>query len=113
MEKGGVMKLVIAIVNDDDVSILLKELVKANFRSTKLSTTGGFLRSGNTTLLIGVEADRLDDLVHVIETSCKTRKETVTTPPMLGEGSLMSMPIEISVGGATMFVIDVEKYIKL
>lgn len=107
------MKLVIAIVHDDDVSTLLKELVKANFRSTKLSTSGGFLRSGNTTLLIGVEADRLEELFGVIERSCKIRKETVTTPPMLGEGSMMSMPIEISVGGATMFVIDVEKYIKL
>lgn len=107
------MKLVIAIVNDDDVNVLLKELVKADFRSTKLSTTGGFLRSGNTTLLIGVEEERLDELVHVIERSCKTRKETVTTPPMLGEGSMMSVPIEISVGGATMFVVDVEKYIKL
>ncbi|MDO4753954.1 MAG: cyclic-di-AMP receptor, partial [Bacillota bacterium] len=75
--------------------------------------SGGFLRAGNTTLLIGIEADRLDDLMHVIESSCKTRKETVTTPPMLGEGSMISMPIEISVGGATIFISDVEKYIKL
>lgn len=107
------MKLVIAIVHDDDVGVLLKALVKADFRSTKLSTSGGFLRAGNTTLLIGIEDERLDELVHVIESSCKTRKETVTTPPLLGEGSLVSIPIEITVGGATVFVIDVEKYIRI
>lgn len=107
------MKLVIAIVHDDDVGGLLKSLVKADFRSTKLSTSGGFLRSGNTTLLIGIEEERLEELTHIIEKSCKSRKETVTTPPLLGESSLMSMPIEISVGGATLFVIDVEKYIRL
>lgn len=107
------MKLVIAIVHDDDVGTLLKALVKSDFRSTKLSTTGGFLKAGNTTLLIGIEESRLEDLIHLIEASCKTRKETVTTPPLFGEGSLVSIPIEISVGGATVFVMDVEKYLRI
>ncbi len=107
------MKLVIAIVHDDDVGGLLKAMNKADFRSTKLSTSGGFLRAGNTTLLIGIEADRLDELKGIIEASCRTRKEIVTTPPLLGEGSLASVPIEITVGGATMFVLDVEQYFKI
>ncbi len=107
------MKLVIAIVHDDDVSDVLKKLVESDFRSTKLATTGGFLKAGNTTLIIGTEADKVDEAISIIEKECKTRTEVVTTPPLLGEGSMASVPIDITVGGATIFVIDVDKYIKL
>ncbi len=107
------MKLVIAIVNDDDANDLIKEMVRANFRSTKLATTGGFLRSGNTTLLIGTEEEKIDELIGIIEKECKTRTEVVTTPPLLGEGVMASVPIDITVGGATVFIIDVDRHIKL
>lgn len=107
------MKLVIAIINDEDAGALVRALVSADFGVTKLATTGGFLKSGNTTLLIGTTVERLDELTHIIEKNCKTRKGTVTTPPLLGETSVMSVPVEITVGGATLFVLDIEKFIKL
>lgn len=107
------MKLAIVIVHDDDVAGLLKALVRADFRATKLSTSGGFLKAGNTTLLIGLPDEQLDELIKIIEDSCMTRKEMVTTPPLLGEGMFSSMPIEITVGGATIFVLSVDKFIHL
>ncbi|MDO4799814.1 MAG: cyclic-di-AMP receptor [Bacillota bacterium] len=107
------MKLVVAIVHDEDAGTLLKRLVSADFGVTKLASTGGFLKAGNTTLLIGVPAVRLDEVVHIIETSCRTRKEITTTSSVIAENAMMGIPIEISVGGATVFVIDIEKYMKL
>ena len=107
------MKLVIAIVHDEDAQALLKELTASEFGVTKLASTGGFLKAGNTTLLIGVSKERIDDVVKIIEATCKTRKEITTTTSLMGDNSVMGMPLEISVGGATVFVVDVEKYIKL
>jgi uncharacterized protein YaaQ len=107
------MKLVIAIVHDEDAHVLLKELTASEFGVTKLASTGGFLKAGNTTMLIGVSKERVDDVIKIIESTCKTRKEITTTTSLMGDNSVMGMPLEISVGGATVFVVDVEKYIKL
>ena len=98
------MKLVLAIVQDDDAMDLIEELTDKNFRVTKLATTGGFLKSGNTTLMMGVEKEAVKDVVKVIEDVCKRRKEMVSapTPTTIGSGSGMYMPypIEVEVGGA-------------
>ena len=67
------MKLVIAIVQDEDAGRLINHLMDDGFSVTKLATTGGFLKAGNTTLLIGVEADRLPGCLSVIESTCKSR----------------------------------------
>lgn len=109
------MKLVIAIVNDEDVHYLINDLTKNEFRVTKLATTGGFLKSGNTTLLIGVEDEKVDEAIKVIENNCRTRKQTVTSPtPISGTAEVfIPYPMEIKVGGATVFVVDVDKYLKL
>ena len=110
------MKLVLAIVQDDDAIDLIEELTDKNYRVTKLATTGGFLKSGNTTLMIGVEEKVVKDVVKVIEDVCKKRKEMVSTPTpsTIGSGSGMYMPypIEVEVGGATVFVLDVYKFYK-
>ena len=81
----------------------------------KLATTGGFLKSGNTTLMIGVEIDKVDVVINVIEEVCKRRKQVVSTQPGLsGEsGMYMPFPLEVEVGGATVFVIDVDKFVKI
>ena len=76
MEVYG-MKLVLAIVQDDDAIDLIEELTDKDYRVTKLATTGGFLKSGNTTLMIGVEEKEVKNLINVIEDVCKRRKETV------------------------------------
>lgn len=109
------MKLLIAIVQDADVNFLVDALTKEGHRITKLSTTGGFLKKGNTTLLIGVEEENLDQLLEIIENNCKKRNTTTTIINPTGESSIISstVPIEISVGGATIFVLDVEQYIRL
>ena len=109
------MKLVLAIVQDDDALDLIEELNDKGFRVTKLATTGGFLKSGNTTLMIGVEIDKVDVVINVIEKVCKRRKQVVSTQPGLsGEsGMYMPFPLEVEVGGATVFVIDVDKFVKI
>lgn len=109
------MKLVIAMVQDDDAADLVDAITEAGFRVTKLASTGGFLKSGNTTLMIGVEANKVQSVIDVVEDVCKTRKQIITTPtPITGNIDMyMSYPIEIEVGGATIFVVDVDQFIKI
>ena len=109
------MKLVLAMVQDDDVLDLIDALNEASFRVTKLASTGGFLKAGNTTLIIGVEADKVQKVIDVIENICKTRKQIINTPtPITGNIDMyMSYPIEVEVGGATIFVVDVDQFIKI
>lgn len=107
------MKLIIAIVQDEDAHSLMKRLTECKLGVTKLASTGGFLRSGNTTLIIGVPDERVQDTMGIIERTCKTRKEITTTTSLMGDNSVMGMPLEISVGGATVFVVDVEDYRKV
>ena len=111
------MKLVLAIVQDDDAIDLIEELTDKDYRVTKLATTGGFLKSGNTTLMIGVEENEVKNLINVIEDVCKRRKEMVptSTPNTIGTNSGMYVPypIEVEVGGATIFVLDVDQFYKV
>ncbi|WP_432406287.1 cyclic-di-AMP receptor [Wukongibacter sp. M2B1] len=108
------MKLVIAIVHDEDSHRLLEKLTEANFGVTKLASTGGFLRSGNTTLLVGVEKEKTDEVIAIIKDVCKTRKEITTTSPMIADNSnYIPIPIEVVVGGATIFVVDIERFEKV
>ena len=109
------MKLIIAIVQDEDASRLITRLMSDGYRVTKLATTGGFLRSGNTTLLVGVEDDKLKNAMSIIEKVCKSRKQIATAPsPISGTtGVYVPYPIEVTVGGATIFVLDVEQFTKI
>lgn len=107
------MKLVISIVNSDDGHILLSRLTKAGFYVTKLSTSGGFLRSGNITLMTGVEDERVDELIDIIGKCSSKRKQVVQSNPVYGNDMFLSAPIEITVGGATVFVLNVEQFMKL
>ena len=109
------MKLIIAIVQDEDASRLINSLMSDGYRVTKLATTGGFLRSGNTTLLVGVEDDKLQNAMSIIEKVCKSRKQIATSPaPISGTtGVYVPYPIEVTVGGATIFVLDVEQFTKI
>lgn len=107
------MKLVLAIVSNDDASELSDALNKENFQVTRLSTTGGFLRAGNTTLIIGVESSKLDDCIEVIRKECKQRTEVVPSTASYDIGRYASFPVEVQVGGATLFVLDVDQFHKL
>lgn len=108
------MKLVIAIVHDEDSHELVEKLTEANFGITKLASTGGFLKSGNTTLLVGAKKEKVDEVISIIKSVCKTRKEITTTSPMIGDNAnFIPIPIEVIVGGATIFVVDIERFEKV
>jgi uncharacterized protein YaaQ len=106
------MKLVIAVVQDKDSNRLSNALIKEGFRATKLASTGGFLRAGNTTFMIGVEDDRVTDVMKVIQANCKVREQMVTpVSPMGGTtDSYIPFPVEVQVGGAAVFVVPVERF---
>jgi uncharacterized protein YaaQ len=108
------MKLIIAIVQDEDASRLISSLMNEGFGVTKLATTGGFLRAGNTTLLVGVEDDMNDKCLAVIEKVCKSRKQIATSPITMGgtTGMYAPYPVEVTVGGATVFVMTVDRFEK-
>ena len=105
------MKLVVAIVNNDDSHAVLSEITRAEFSATKLSTSGGFLRAGNVTLLIGVE--RVSELIDLIGRFSRKRTQLVQPASTYINEPLMSAPVEITVGGATVFVLDVAQFYKL
>jgi uncharacterized protein YaaQ len=109
------MKLIIAIVQDEDAGRLVSALMGDGYGVTKLATTGGFLRAGNTTLLVGVADDKLPGAMAVIEKICKSRKQIATSPsPVAGSsGMYVPYPVEVIVGGATVFVLDVEQFKKV
>ncbi|HCV6496057.1 TPA: cyclic-di-AMP receptor [Staphylococcus aureus] len=105
------MKMIIAIVQDQDSQELADQLVKNNFRATKLATTGGFLRAGNTTFLCGVNDDRVDEILSVINQTCGNREQLVSPiTPGGSADSYISYPVEVEVGGATVFVMPVDAF---
>jgi len=104
--------MIIAIIQDQDSQELSDQLVKHDFRATKLATTGGFLRAGNTTFLCGVDDDRVDDILTVIDNTCGNREQLVSPmTPMGGSAdSYIPYPVEVEVGGATVFVMPIDAF---
>lgn len=108
------MKLIVAIISKEDSSTVVTRLNKAGLMSTKLSTTGGFLRAGNVTLLIGAEDGRVDEALKIITECCKKHTEIIQSSSIANaEQYFTALPVEITVGGATVFVLDVEKFLKV
>jgi len=106
------MKLIIAVVSNDDSHSLSNALTKENYAVTKLATTGGFLKIGNTTMLIGTEEDRVEKCIEIIKEESKQRTELVPSTASYDIGRFATFPVEVQVGGATIFVMDVEQFIK-
>ena len=94
------MKLIIAIIQDDYIGKVIKTLMENKISTTKLSSSGGFLKAGNTTLLIGVDDDELDRVVELIKGETKSK-------------SVKAGNEEITVGGANLFIMDMDKYLKI
>lgn len=108
------MKLILAIINNDDTAKASAELNHAGFFVTKLSTTGGFLMVGNTTLLIGTDDNGVDAVKEILRATCARRKHVSSTVNSLGRGlGNNGLPDEVEVGGATVFVLNVENMTKL
>ncbi|MEG0404255.1 cyclic-di-AMP receptor [Anaerorhabdus sp.] len=107
------MKLILAIVSNDDSSSVSSALTKENYSVTRLATTGGFLRAGNTTIIVGTENDKVDKAIEIIGNESKRRTEIVPSTASYDIGRYASFPVEVQVGGATIFVVDVEQFVKL
>ena len=107
-------KLVLSIVQHDDADPLISALREGGFSSTKISTTGGFLRQGNVTILVGTEEESIPGVLEIIRRSCHTRTRYVTPlPPVMGPSEpYLAPPIEVEVGGAVIFVLDVGQLIR-
>ena len=111
---GSEMQLILAIVQDEDAGPVIEALTGAGFRATRINTVGGFLRKGNATILVGVERDRLHKALLIVRDNCETRTEyfVPTAPGEVGEPYPLD-PIQVQVGGATVFVLDVERFERL
>ena len=104
------MKLIFAIVSNDDSSRVSKELTKNKYSVTKLATTGGFLMAGNVTILIGVDEEKVQTVIDIIREHSHSRKQMIPTTTEMSYGYYPSMPVEVVVGGATIFVVDIERF---
>ncbi len=109
------MKLIFAVVHDEDGNKVMKELNDNGFSVTKLCSTGGFLRAGNTTLLTGVQEDRVEEVIEIIKKKSKSRKQILNSSVSQNgmAGVFMPYPIEVVIGGATIFVLEIERFEKV
>src|SRR5699024_3344010 len=108
------MKLIVAIVQNQDSKRLSDEFVEQGVRATKLSSTGGFLRAGNTTFLMGVEDRKVDSVLELIKENCSTRSQTMMSPPSYDFTleSDLTYPVDVEVGGATLFVLPIDQFLQ-
>ncbi len=107
------MKMITAIINKEDTGSVCRALTEAGFSFTKLATTGGFLMSGNTTLLIGTDDDKVNAVIETMRGKCCRRTEIVPATASYGMAMANSYPLEVTVGGSILFVTDVERFEKL
>ena len=107
------MKMMLIIISNEDVKNVIEALLKEKYYVTKLSSTGGLLKNGNTTLLLGVEDDKVARVKEIVGMYAKTRKKKVSAgePGDLNIFSFMSA--DVLVNGATIFVLNVDDYYKL
>lgn len=108
------MKLIVAIVQNQDSKRLSDQFLENGIRATKLSSTGGFLRAGNTTFLIGVEERRIDSTLELIKENSQSRTQTMMNPPSFDftMETDLSYPVDVEVGGATVFVLPIDEFLQ-
>ncbi len=105
------MKLVIAIVQDKDANKLRSVFVAHNIIATRFSTSGSFLRAGNTTYLVAVKEDKIDLTLKLIKDTCSSRQQFMTPPVSLnGDTAEHPFPVEVQVGGATVMILPIESF---
>src|SRR6478672_11476642 len=103
------MKLIVAVIHDRDQKRTSDTLLRAGFKFTKIASTGGFLREGNVTMLIGAQADQVDGVLQIINDSSRAREQYVNVlpPEASPAGTFLTSPVKVQVGGAIAFVLDV------
>jgi uncharacterized protein YaaQ len=109
------MKLVIAVIQGQDIGAVRRVLPAAGFGLTEVDSLGGFLREDNVTLLIGTEENRLPELWRLMRENCMMRTEFINPfTPAYGAGEVfLPRPVEVQVGGAIVWVLDVERFVSL
>lgn len=107
------MKLIFAIINSDDLGSVTRSLTRNGFSSTRLATTGGFLLSKNVTLMVGVDEEKTAEVIEIIKQHCHSRKQIVAPATGVSRELPIGMPMEVNVGGATIFVVDVEQFMRV
>ena len=104
------MKLVVAVVKNEDAEVLVDSLIRGHHRATKLASTGSFLGIGSTTFLVGAEESAVDEVMSIIRKCCLTREKYVTQGTYEFVAMGVQRPVEVSVGGATIFVLNVVQF---
>lgn len=106
------MKLLITIIQERDRKAVTDALSSSGVFYTKIASTGGFLRDGNVTLLLGIEDDRLDEALGIIREHSHSREQYVSLPPpeVMPSAGMLEAPVKVTVGGAVAFVLDVESF---
>ena len=109
------MKLIVAIVHNEDAGALVDSLLDKEYRATRLHSSGGFLKQSNATIIVGVEDDAVEAVLAIVRENCTSRTQVVNPmPPIMEPGEFfMPYPLEVEVGGATVFVLPVERFERL
>lgn len=109
------IKLVLAIVQEKDSGRLIDALTEDGFQATILASTGGFLREGNATILVGVEDRQVDQVLATVRRCCQRREQFVSPMPPVVEpvDSYVTYPVKVEVGGAIVFVVQIERMERL
>jgi uncharacterized protein YaaQ len=109
------MKLVVAIVHHEDAGALVDALLDKEFRATRVSSSGGFLKQSNATIFLGVEEGDVEEVISIVRANCTSRTQVVNPmPPIMEPGEFfMPYPLEVEVGGATVFVVPVDRFERL
>ena len=109
------MKLIVAIVHNEDAGALVDALLEAEYRATRLQSSGGFLKQSNATVMVGADEDRVEAILEIVRANCTSRTQIVNPmPPIMEPGEFfMPYPLEVEVGGATVFVLPVERFERL
>ncbi len=106
------MKLAICIVHNRDKGKVTDKLLAADFKFTIIGSTGGFLREGNSTFLIGFALDEETRLKEVVAANCCAREQLVNVAPLDAGAGLFPAPMKVPVGGAVMFILPVDQFIR-
>jgi uncharacterized protein YaaQ len=106
------VKLIVAIVHNEDAGALVDALLDREYRATRLHSSGGFLKQSNATIMVGVEETHVEEVLAIVRENCTSRTQVVNPmPPIMEPGEFfMPYPLEVEVGGATVFVLPVERF---
>jgi uncharacterized protein YaaQ len=106
------LKLVVAVVHNRDKGRVVEDLIRNGFKFTIIGSTGGFLKEGNTTFLVGTDEEQKETLLRLVQQYCQMREQMVNVlpPDATPVGPLVPNPIKVPVGGAIVFVLDVEQF---